>query len=133
MEGWELVDEYVLLEIFSYLDLTALGRVGAVCWRWYNVASDELLWKHLVLRRLNTNLQNRITNITLPPSVKSFKLELKRLHWSTPDPNIPPESFKDHGEEVNHVSFSGDGQYFATVSEDSLVIVWKIEEGRHFL
>ncbi len=124
MASWEVLDEYVLLEIFSYLDHKSLSRILTVCQRWHFVASDDLLWRRLVKRRLKST-----NKLTLPPSAKSWKSELKRLTWLIPTTS-KPEVINDHSEEVNHVAFSGDGQYFATVGNDSMVFVWRVREGK---
>ena len=44
--AWQsIIPDSLLLEIFSYLDIRALGRSVQVCTRWKRVAYDEILWQ----------------------------------------------------------------------------------------
>ena len=35
----------IKLQIFSHLDVYALGRVAGVCHQWYSLANDAVLWE----------------------------------------------------------------------------------------
>jgi WD40 repeat protein len=67
--------------------------------------------------------------ITFPPGKSSWKREFQRLYWTTPSSsqseNESCEVLSGHLDEVNHVAFSADGDFFATCGKDVQIIVWK--------
>ena len=82
MVNWCLLDEYSLLQIFSYLSINDLAHVSKVCQSWYLVASDDSLWRSLFLRRFS------LKKATLPHFSKTWKSELRRILWTIPCPEI---------------------------------------------
>ena len=47
LSGWDLIPDSLLLEIYTYLDITTLGRAALVCWKWNRCAMDDKLWCRL--------------------------------------------------------------------------------------
>ena len=128
MADWILLDEYSLLQVFSYLNVSDLSNASVVCKSWYMVANDDFLWKTLFLR------QFEISKATLPTFSKSWKCELKRILWTLPSSELKFEPLKSpHAEEILSVSFSSDGKYFATCGRDSIVVLWDAESKFDFL
>ena len=119
MVNWCLLDEYSLLQIFSYLSINDLAHVSKVCQSWYLVASDDSLWRSLFLRRFS------LKKATLPHFSKTWKSELRRILWTIPCPEIKFDPLKNpHSEEILHVCFSSDARYFATCGRDSIIALW---------
>lgn len=51
-EWQDFIPDSLLFNIFSYLDVTSLGRVAQVCQTWLRVSKDELLWQGVARRKL---------------------------------------------------------------------------------
>ena len=119
---WSMFNEYLLLEVFTYLPIQDLNRACQVCKFWNFVSNDDWLWKR------QFQIQYQVQNPTLPPFAKSWKGEIKRLLWSIPTTQSQPEPLKNpHCDEITHVTFSNDGNYFATCGRDSLIILWSAQ------
>ena len=100
MENWSVLNEYLLLEVFSYLPIKDLGQISQVCKYWNYVANDDWLWKRQFCILYNQNS-------TLPPFAKSWKSELKRLLWNIPSFQGTSEPLKNpHCDEIRLVNFS---------------------------
>ena len=120
MACWSMLNEYLLLEVFSYLPIKDLSQAGQVCKYWNFVSNDDWLWK----RQFHIHFKEA-KNPTLPPFAKSWRSEMKRLLWSTPTFQTIAEPLKNpHCDEITHVTFSKDGNYFATCGLDSLIVLW---------
>ena len=78
MACWSMLNEYLLLEVFSYLPIKDLSQAGQVCKYWNFVSSDDWLCKRLFHVQFK-----EAQNPTLPPFAKSWRSEMKRLLWST--------------------------------------------------
>ena len=122
MANWSTLDEYSLFLIFSYLDFTEICRSSQVCKHWYFVANDDFLWKIKFCRYF------RLKNATLPPSTKSWKLEVKRLIYNVPTgKKFFTEVKSPHSEEITNVCFSSDGKFFASCGRDAHVVLYNAE------
>lgn len=115
---WSNLDEYSLLQVFSYLCPQELIQSELVCKYWYFVANDDWLWKRLFC----TKFQLSSESVTLPPFAKTWKSEVKRLLFQIP--RNYTELKNPHCEEITNVCFSSDGQYFLTIGRDSQVVLW---------
>ena len=91
-------------------------QASLVCRSWLRLAFDEILWKNLFYRHWGIR-----RSIPMSPEKQSWVEEYKRLLYHTPC--IESEVFKEHKDEVLHVSFSHNGKMFATTSKDSSVKV----------
>ena len=94
---------------------------GSCFWRqvsktWCRVAADEYLWRDLVYRHWSIDR-------SIPQSrfCSSWREEYERL--SDHCPVIESEVLRSHTDQVLHVSFSHDGQLFATTSKDGFIKV----------
>ena len=124
MENWSTINEYILLEIFSYLDCSDLCTVSKICKNWYVVASEDYLWKLKFCHLFG------VLNATLPPFAKTWKSEVKRLLYEIPNSENCQELKSPHCEEITHVCFSSDGKYFVTCGRDSFVVLWNAKTGK---
>jgi WD40 repeat protein len=80
------------------------------------VAFDEQLWK------LHLYKYYRIPrNIGIAPGKTSWLQEFRRLYYHTPE--VKGTVIKQHTDQVLHVSFSHNGQMFATCSKDGFIKV----------
>ena len=90
------------------------------CKNWYRIAQDDFLWRNLVI--CNWKMPQ---NIRLPTEAVSWKAEFKRLYYHAP--LIESEVLTDHTDQVLHISYSHNGQLFATSSKDCFVkVLWNI-------
>nr|XP_012144149.1 PREDICTED: F-box/WD repeat-containing protein 5 isoform X2 [Megachile rotundata] len=98
-ENWYCMPDTILLNIFQYLTPQELVIAGEVCKSWHRVSYDEFLWKDLFYQ--------------------TYKI--------SPNVGIMPETevLKEHSHQVLHVSFSHNGEMFATCSKDGYVFVWE--------
>lgn len=117
---WNLLPDSLLLDIFAYIEVADLLRVGQVCNSWNRVANDEFLWKSLFLRdwKVPRSAQRA-------PGKASWQLEYKRLKYHTP--LVETEVLTEHTNQVLHVCFSHNGQMFATSSKDGFIKVWNAD------
>jgi len=92
-----------------------------VCRTWCRLAADEFLWRDLVYRHWSIN-----PSIPRSPCCSSWRDEYERL-WDQ-CPIIESEVLHSHSDQVLHVSFSHDGQLFATTSKDGFIKVrsWQL-------
>jgi len=61
-----ILQEDVLLEIFSFLDAISLCKVRRVCHLWNRLSTDDILWKHKLLADVHNWKQ--VSNSSLPES-----------------------------------------------------------------
>lgn len=52
---WWTIPDLVLLKILSYLTVKDVASVAATCRRWYEVANDDLMWKHRFQKHFRTD------------------------------------------------------------------------------
>ncbi|KAL3282729.1 hypothetical protein HHI36_005900 [Cryptolaemus montrouzieri] len=114
--GWECLPYTVCYEIFQYFDYKDLVAVSGVCFQWFTVSRDERLWKKVFFS--NYKIDDTINNRGL-----SWFEEFRRLHYNIPC--VQTEVIHQHFDQVLHVTFSHNGQYFVTCSRDCLVMIWK--------
>ncbi|KAH8385754.1 hypothetical protein KR009_005905 [Drosophila setifemur] len=122
--GWWAVPEPALLKIFERLNVVDLLRASLCCRRWHNIANDDLLWRQKFQEHFKAS-----SSIPLKPGADSWRSEYQRLSNHIPfiqaqrlDPTI--ENSHGHTHQVLHVSFSHNGEMFATCSKDGYVIIW---------
>ncbi len=77
---------------------------------------DDYLWKELLY-----SVWNIEHSIPKAPGKLSWINEFKRLYYHTP--KVESEVLHEHRDQVLHVSFSHDGDLFATSSKDGFVKV----------
>ncbi|KAF0301442.1 F-box/WD repeat-containing protein 5 [Amphibalanus amphitrite] len=109
--------------IFSYLDVSSIGRCGRVCRGWTEAVHDILLWKHKFAEDFGLD----VTACKLPKPTKTggsvtWRSEYRRVVETTPC--FLTDELHDHDHQVLHVSFSHDGRHFATCSKDGHVLLW---------
>ena len=100
------------------------GQIFSVLTFLFRVAQDTFLWKELFYWYW-------MIDPTVPvkdPSGMPFQKEYKRLYYHSP--LIESEILKAHRDQVLHVSFSHNGQWFATCSKDGFVKVILIKAVR---
>ncbi|XP_053958000.1 F-box/WD repeat-containing protein 5 isoform X1 [Anastrepha ludens] len=114
---WWSIPEPILFRIYWMLPIKDLLNAGATCKRWHNLANDELMWKRKFLLHYNVD-----STLRLKPGAESWKSEYKRLSWNIP--YVQAQRIEGHTHQVLHVSFSHNGEMFATCSKDGYVIVW---------
>ena len=105
-----------VVRVVSFLLACLLFCWWQVCWTWCRLASDEFLWRDLVYRHWSI-----ARSISRSSHCDSWRDEYKRLHDQSPV--VESEVIRSHNDEVLHVSFSHDGQLFATTSKDSFIKV----------
>ncbi|RUS87208.1 hypothetical protein EGW08_005048, partial [Elysia chlorotica] len=110
----------ILLHIFQYLPFSAICQVSQVCHRWHQVCSDDLLWRSVFLWHYKLPFTT-----SLHRKAKSWRSEFKRMYYHTPSALV--DEFKEHKDEVLHVSFSHDGSMFATCSKDGYFMIWSTQ------
>ncbi|XP_013777104.1 F-box/WD repeat-containing protein 5-like isoform X2 [Limulus polyphemus] len=114
---WYALPDSLLVQVFSHLNAVSLVQVGTVCQSWHRVSCDELLWKKLFHRDWKID-----SSIPIASGKTSWKSEYKRLKHHTPV--LESEVLTDHTHQVLHVSFSHNGDMFASCSKDGYVKVW---------
>ncbi|KAK7471600.1 hypothetical protein BaRGS_00035763, partial [Batillaria attramentaria] len=110
----------LLLEVFSFLEAEQLGTVARTCSRFCRVVRDELLWKNLFYRHYKIPL-----SVPMHPRASSWRGEFERLHDHSP--SVLCQVVQQHKDQVLHISFSHNGQMFATSSKDGRIMVWNAE------
>ncbi|XP_015920687.2 F-box/WD repeat-containing protein 5 [Parasteatoda tepidariorum] len=116
-ELWHITPDPVLLYIFSHLSAKDLLNVRKTCKNWHRLANDELLWKRLLHNDFKID-----KNIPIAPGKYSWFNEYKRLKYHTPTHQT--EVLVEHTHQVLHVSFSHNGEMFASSSKDGYIKVW---------
>ncbi|XP_065357327.1 F-box/WD repeat-containing protein 5 [Calliphora vicina] len=114
---WWTIPDLVLLKILSLLNIKDVASVTATCSRWYELANDDLMWK----RRFQEHFRTDPT-IPLKPGASCWKNEYVRL--TSRIPFVQSQCLTGHVHQVLHVSFSHNGEMFATCSKDGNVIIW---------
>ncbi|KAH8404989.1 hypothetical protein KR215_008256 [Drosophila sulfurigaster] len=125
--GWWALPEPALLKVFVRLSVYDLLQASVCCRRWNSIAKDELLWRHKFQENFRAS-----PNIPLKPGAASWRAEYQRLSMHIPfvqAQRLEPSSEYNHGHthQVLHVSFSHNGEMFATCSKDGYVIVWNAQ------
>lgn len=115
---WHILPDPVLLYVFSHLNAKQLVNVRKTCRNWLRVATDELLWKRLFQNNFKID-----KSIPIAPGRYSWFNEYKRLKYLTPTQET--EVLTEHTHQVLHVSFSHNGEMFASSSKDGFVKVRK--------
>ncbi|XP_071097466.1 F-box/WD repeat-containing protein 5-like [Haliotis cracherodii] len=115
--GFQHLPDDLLLKIFSNLPVADLARASYTCQRWFQVSLDDLLWKGLFYHHWHI-----APSVPMAPGKHSWRQEFKRLYYYTPV--LESENIGKHKDQVLHVSFSHNGQLFATCSKDGTVKVW---------
>ncbi|XP_076283274.1 F-box and WD repeat domain containing 5 [Lasioglossum baleicum] len=115
---WCYMPDSILLNIFQYLTLRELIIAGEVCKSWHRVSYDGFLWKNLFYQTYEID-----PVVGMMPGKTSWFEEFKRLTYHIP--LIQTEELTKHNHEVLHVSFSHNGEMFATCSKDGCIFVWK--------
>lgn len=87
-----------------------------VCTTWCRLAADEFLWRDLVYR--HWSIDRSVPRSSL---CSTWRAEYERLYDRCPV--IESEVLHGHTDQVLHVSFSHDGQLFATTSKDGFIKV----------
>ncbi|XP_013420359.1 F-box/WD repeat-containing protein 5 [Lingula anatina] len=118
---WQQLPDGVLYHIFSFLSARDVLHACLTCRQWMRVSYDEFLWMELFYRMLDINRQ-----VPIAPGKTSWYYEFQRLYYHTPV--IQSENLQEgpgrHTDQVLHVSFSHNGEYFATSSKDGTIKVW---------
>ncbi|XP_073823122.1 F-box and WD repeat domain containing 5 [Musca autumnalis] len=114
---WWSIPEPVLINILCLLEPQDILNASVTCRRWYEVANDNILWKHKFQQHFRTD-----PSIPLKPGAASWKDEYARL--TSRIPFVQAERLNGHTHQVLHVSFSHNGEMFATCSKDGYVIIW---------
>ncbi|TMW41234.1 hypothetical protein DOY81_013686, partial [Sarcophaga bullata] len=112
---WWTIPDLVLLKIMSMLTIKDITNISATCHRWYYLANDDLMWKHRFQEHFRTD-----PAIPLRPGAASWKSEYIRL--TSHIPFVQSQCLNGHAHQVLHVSFSHNGEMFATCSKDGYVI-----------
>ncbi|XP_036320698.1 F-box/WD repeat-containing protein 5 isoform X1 [Rhagoletis pomonella] len=129
-EWWSL-PEPILFRIYWMLPIRDLLNSGATCKRWWNVSNDELMWKQKFVLHYKIDPIIRLKPVSLYYfgingltyiGTESWKSEYKRLSWNIP--YVQAQRLEGHTHQVLHVSFSHNGEMFATCSKDGYVIIW---------
>lgn len=114
---WTCLPDNLLLNIFEYLSLRNVLDASQVCYQWHRIAFDEFLWRDLFYRHFKINRA-----ICMAPGMVSWQQEFKRLWYHSP--SVESEVLREHRDQVLHVSFAHNGQFFATTSKDGFIKVW---------
>ena len=116
-----LLPRELLLHILRHLsDPADLCRASQVCWLWWRLCQDDVLWRRVTLSRYNIPVMRASR-----PVRKSWILEYKRLTDEVP--SELSQTVTAHTDEVLHVSFSHSGHELITCSKDGSFIVWEVE------
>ncbi|XP_070176327.1 F-box/WD repeat-containing protein 5-like isoform X2 [Littorina saxatilis] len=105
----------LLLNVFTSLPLQSVTCVSLTCSHFSRIALDPQLWK--------TMFQRDFKSVPLRPKASSWRAEYRRLYDESPA--VLCEEVLGHEDEVLHVTFSHNGEMFATCSKDGLVKVWE--------
>ncbi|XP_077285899.1 F-box and WD repeat domain containing 5 [Arctopsyche grandis] len=116
--GWADAPEPVVLRWMSWLDAHDVLAAGSTCRSWHRLATDQLLWRHLLTRDFHLGH----TPHSPPIGSGGWLEEYKRL--SRDIPIILTQCIDAHSNQVLHVSFAHNGTMFATTSKDGTVMVW---------
>lgn len=119
--NWQGLPDCILMHIFDFLAAKDIPKAGLTCRHWHQVSEDEFLWKKLIAQTWKISVK------TLPPGKLSWKEEYRRLEFHSPV--LCSELLVDHTDEVLYVTFTKQGQYFATVSRDVTVKVHVNDQG----
>lgn len=111
---WIFMPDPVMLYVFSFLNAKDLMNVRKSCKTWLRLGSDEFLWKHLL--QVDFKIDR---SIPIAPGKNSWLSEYKRLKYHTPTQET--EVLVDHTHQVLHVSFSHNGEMFASSSKDGYI------------
>ncbi|XP_074661844.1 F-box/WD repeat-containing protein 5-like [Tubulanus polymorphus] len=114
---WQRLPDVILLKVFTFMPMETLLNVSEVCRSWYRVAYDELLWKDLFYRTFKISRK-----IPRSPGKTLWRHEYRRLHFHIP--KVESEVLSSHKDQVLHVSFSHNGEMFASSSKDGSIKVW---------
>lgn len=114
---WWTLPEPVVLQIMSYLGPKDILNAGQTCRRWYEISHEDFLWRKLFHRDFKIQ-----KNIGIKPGSENWRSEYKRLTFNIP--LVLTEVLGGHTNQVLHVSFSNNGEMFATCSKDGNVIIW---------
>ncbi|KAL4230877.1 F-box/WD repeat-containing protein 5 [Mactra antiquata] len=112
----DFIPDCLLLDIFTYLDVSSLGCVAQVCQTWYRISKDEHLWLGIARRKLKVKG-------SLAPGKESWYNEIKRLLYHVPA--VCVETIHGHKDEVLDVAISNNGRYFCTCSKDAHIVMWE--------
>ena len=113
---WENVPDTVLFQIMSYLPVRSLLNCSVACNRWNRLAFSDVLWRELLQRTWQIDRA-----VPMAPGAVSWQEEYKRLYFHSPV--VESEVIQSHTDEVLHVSFSHNGEMFATCSKDNSIKV----------
>ncbi|KAK7094697.1 hypothetical protein V1264_006210 [Littorina saxatilis] len=107
----------LLLDIFMSLPLQAVVSASLTCSRFSRIARDEELWKRIFRRDFKVR-----RSVPLHPRACSWWAEYRRLFDESP--SVLCEEVLRHKDQALHISFSHNGQMFATSSKDGTIKVW---------
>lgn len=142
--SWYNLPEPVLTRILWLLPIKDMTSLSATCRRWYSIANDDFLWKQKLQKhfKIDPSIDIKPGNVPIGSysrhfqfnsqfialdivgyvaGAESWKSEYVRLR--THIPFIQTQCLNGHNHQVLHVSFSHNGQMFATCSKDGFVIV----------
>ena len=132
-QSWSILQDPLLLKIFSELKVNEISACSEVCLNWNRVAQDDILWKYLFERDFLCQKDNKkISSIgrNSKPLESSWKDEYERLRDRVPREKI--QVLDGHVDEVVHIAFSNDASEFVSCSKDQYFIIWKKETNFHF-
>ncbi|XP_037081106.1 F-box/WD repeat-containing protein 5-like [Pollicipes pollicipes] len=120
---WAYMPQELLAQIFSHLEVDCIGQAAQVCRVWASAALDTFLWKHKFIQDFDLDPSTcHLPKATKSSGQPSWRGEYRRIVETTPC--YMTDELTDHGHQVLHVSFSHNGQYFATCSKDGYVLLW---------
>ncbi|XP_050697286.1 F-box/WD repeat-containing protein 5-like isoform X2 [Eriocheir sinensis] len=114
---WSLLPDSLLLQIFTHLHYSDVPIISLVCKAWHRVSCDEFLWRHFFYKDFQVD-----PSVPIMPGRTSWRGEYRRLVEGTPV--VETQTISKHDHQVLHVSFSHQGDMFATSSKDGHIIVW---------
>ncbi|KAM8933994.1 F-box/WD repeat-containing protein 5 [Pelodytes ibericus] len=117
MDGFSMLPDSILYQIFLSLAPADLLSAGLVCRRWYAVSRDDLLWKKLFFQCYGVQ-----SHIHRYPGSDSWYEEFQRL--SDTVPRVEVQQLSEHSDQVLHISFSHSGDLCASSSKDCTVKIW---------
>ncbi|XP_035683697.1 F-box/WD repeat-containing protein 5-like [Branchiostoma floridae] len=116
---WLSLPDSILLHVFSFLNSKEVAKAGITSKKWHRVSQDDLLWKDLLYSEFSVS-----RTIPMAPFKSSWWSEFRRLHYLSPV--ALTETLKEHTDQVLHVSFSHNGNMFASSSKDGFIKVWTV-------